>query len=307
MTPLRVLELFYDSMKEISLQQKDVHSVVEYQVNHVNERIQEQDGDGSVETGGHNMAFFEPYRRDWKFYGRERLTLSKDRDNYFKHANRQYQWLLAEAYEEFEIFLQRIYASLGSATQSFWPAEHYGSKVPDALPSLTFDECLDLVKSKTRIKSVDICLEIIRKRIKNFSEIEANNAIELNLRFHTALIAQLRHHIVHTRGYVKDLQEFKQKVLSSAGLWRNGKPLDRDVAIIDNFFRYKTDRSRICLARVPMDIGIFHVDILNSACGFLLSHAYLIATKIDHYISEERGRPVADRLKARRLSRSRGR
>jgi hypothetical protein len=305
MSPDKILDDLYQNIAQIVLQQRAIHSVVSNQWRGYNERVEKESGDDTVEIGGHRMAFRDPIFSDWKFYGEFKITLSMAKSNVLKHENRQYQWLLAEAYEEFENFLEKIYASVGSKTRSLWPAEDYGNVPVDNLDSITFEKCLNLVRAKKRNKGIGFILTNIRRQIPHINRLERDNATEIDLKLSTAVIAQLRHHIVHTRGYVNDLNSFKRKALSEVGRTNNGKPDQSDINFINNFFRYKNDPSWICLVRIPVEDGIFHFDILNNACNLLLSHAYLIAMKVDSYISSRIDQSARLRLKEQRLKRKR--
>ena len=45
----------------------------------------------------------------------------------FRHKNKQYQWLLAEAYELFEDCLEMLYAYAGYKNTDLWPLQDFGA------------------------------------------------------------------------------------------------------------------------------------------------------------------------------------
>ena len=73
-----------------------------------------------------------------------------------EHKNRQYGWLLVEAYEEFEDFLERIYAHIGKTDRNAWHLEDFGrAKLPE-LDEKPYDWYLKTVRRKYGQDPLDI-------------------------------------------------------------------------------------------------------------------------------------------------------
>ncbi len=75
----------------------------------------------------HNMSFRNAKTGDAIFYGFKELSIEDRYLHVLLHKNKQYQWLLAEAYEEFEDYIENAYAYYGSINNSFWPLRDYGN------------------------------------------------------------------------------------------------------------------------------------------------------------------------------------
>ncbi len=127
------------------------------------------------------------------------------------HHNKQYQWLLVEAYEAFEDYLSRLYAYVGYKDHTFWFAEYFG----------------DISRNELKIKDLkwfENCVEDDRKKpesiYKNFRKkmplielFEKNNPQKIDYKFKILLISQLRHRIVHTKGIISDIDKFTRDIL----------------------------------------------------------------------------------------------
>ncbi|MBS4069245.1 MAG: hypothetical protein WC279_08980 [Sulfurimonas sp.] len=127
------------------------------------------------------------------------------------HHNKQYQWLLVEAYEAFEDYLSRIYAYVGYKDHTFWFAKDFGDISIDELKKK------DLKWFKNRVENKDKKPESIyihfRKKMPLIELFEKNNPQNIDYKFKILLISKLRHQIVHTRGIICDIDNFTEKIL----------------------------------------------------------------------------------------------
>ena len=73
------------------------------------------------------MCFTHPKDGTPYFFGHFKSTIEDRRLSVILHKNKQYQWLLSEAYEEFEDFIEAAYAYAGYADNNFWPLKDYGN------------------------------------------------------------------------------------------------------------------------------------------------------------------------------------
>lgn len=112
------------------------------------------------------------------------------------HKLKTYQWLLAEAYEVFEDFLERVYADCGVRGSCLWVR-------PD---DWKYDGSTNLSHYyNPRRKSSGtpfLQLKALRERSAHFREYEARKGNHYRVQF--VLIEKLRHLIVHEGGYCKD-------------------------------------------------------------------------------------------------------
>jgi len=86
----------------------------------------------------HNMAFRSAKDGERIVFGQKKLSVEDHKLSVFLHKNKQYQWLLSEAYEEFEDCLKYLYAYAGSIDINFWPLADYGNISLNELPKKPF-------------------------------------------------------------------------------------------------------------------------------------------------------------------------
>ena len=227
-----------------------------------------------------NMLFQDLTSGDVVRYGHRQFTAEDEFNMISKHKNRQYCWLLVEAYEEFEDFLERIYAYIGKDNRNAWRLEDFGSaKLPD-LDHKRFDWFLNAVRVKYRLNHRNL-LKRLREIYPELSLVEEQNIYQLNLRFTIETIENLRHHIVHTRGIVQDLDQFGERIIKKCGLWNNGNPKTEHKQLIERYFIVESGTCTIWLNERPIGPpeipSISFHDTWSELIGYLVAYAYAIA------------------------------
>lgn len=159
----------------------------------------------------HKMTFRIASNGEHFVYGRKKLSIEDRRLSVFLHKNKQYQWLLSEAYEEFEDCIERLYAYAGFTNNDFWPLKDYGGITLSEIETKDFNWFEEQASNKKDAPS-----SIINKFRESFPLIkktEEENKLNVNLRLAITLIEYLRHVIVHRGGTVHDKYKFKELVL----------------------------------------------------------------------------------------------
>ncbi|SFB12629.1 hypothetical protein SAMN04515620_11977 [Collimonas sp. OK607] len=193
------------------------------------------------------------------------------------HQNKQYQWLLAEAYEEFSDFVEMAYASVALDDPNFWPLADYGNISLADLGSKDWAWHLERARNKKEVPHS--ILAQFKRKFPEIGELAFNNACNANLDFALTLIEHLRHLIVHKGGVASDRVKFSKQVLEKAGLFRNGKPSAEHTAIIDGSFGAGEYKNTIALLEtrqkslLPLVIEHSPFDTLT---GLLMTYAHLI-------------------------------
>ena len=197
------------------------------------------------------------------------------------HKNKQYQWLLAEAYETFEDFIENSYAFIGSANSTAWPLRDYGNIFFNDLPSKQYDWYLDQAKNKNNTPTS--ILNIYRKKFPELKTIAASNNLNINLDLAIILIEKLRHIIVHKGGIVENREDFTIKVLEQAGLYNNGNPAQKNTDFIRMFFGGDEYSNLITILEIQveplMSIEV-HVSRFSKLTNYLMAYALLIYDSI---------------------------
>lgn len=126
--------------------------------------------------------------------------------------NRQNQWILAEVYESFEIFLTELYAYLGFANIGVWKI----SDLPTNEESTSLHSYTKQIQAK-RITPRKI-MNQLSSHIPELKQAEVTNSFKnINIRFAISVIENFRHLIVHQHGVIKDKEAFLQKVIKESG------------------------------------------------------------------------------------------
>lgn len=161
----------------------------------------------------HNLMF--PHLKTGVQYvagSTEHNVNSKIHDLYNYH-NRQNQWILAEVYEAFEIFLTDFFAIVGYRDSVIWKENE--------LPSKELRNSMCAYYKQIKIKKITP-RKIMNKLSQHLPEVKAAESIntfkKINIRFAISVIENFRHLIVHKHGVINDKQAFVDKVLRESGV-----------------------------------------------------------------------------------------
>lgn len=280
----QILEHLHQRIRLISLYQRSAKELAEAECRRLLEierRLQTSPELADLTISTQNMHYINPVDGSRIFYGWADSTIDDLLKATRLHQNRQYQWLLAEAYEEFEDFLEMAFANAGMNDRTFWQLADYGNISLSEIDDKGWDWHLRQAQNKKG--SPESLLNHFRARLPRFAELERSNKLGVDLRIYVALVAQLRHHIVHTGGRVKDREAFIRKVLSSVGQYNNGKPTKENRDLIDDYFFDGEHSDTIGLleirtheqSRLPLQFSMF-----DGLCRPLLATAYALASAI---------------------------
>ena len=285
-----ILNLFHEKMTQIYLYQRAANDLMTAEIKELTkhaEFLEERPDLKELEVSVNNMFFNDPISGNPIFYGHKTSTIEERISAVHLHKNKQYQWLLAEAYEEFEDFLEAAYASTGYYDKNFWPLMDYGNISLQDISGKDWDWHYNQVKTKKGLPQS--ILTIFRQKFKSISEIEKNNKLNYDLKFMLALISQLRHHIVHTAGKVKNKEKFIEKILNDVGLFNNGKPKKENTDFINYFLNGDENVIVLLEVRIRKEIPLnIHVSPFDILCRFLLSQAHIISKNISDHQSQNR-------------------
>lgn len=275
-----IFKSYTDQVSQIYLYQravkdnakKEFEQLVQYEKNY-----EKNPALKDVPLSTHNL-FFRPARGDTPyFFDHKKSSLEDKKIAVVLHKNKQYHWLLAEAYESFEDFIEAAYAYAGYMDNNFWPMNDFGKISLSEIKGKSFEWFVAQTKEK-RDKPQSI-LNHFRNKFPQLQQVEANNGLKRNLRLVICLIEHLRHVIVHNRGVVSDKEKFIELVLTKSGLYNNGKFDIQHKGFIETFFGSDDYQNTISLLEIrtnpeiPLDI---HIDVFENLAGNLLAYAHLI-------------------------------
>lgn len=131
------------------------------------------------------------------------------------HENRQYQWMLVEAYEIFEDLIIDLFVfsvlkdpQLWGDLKSIYPKR----KLPDVPNKEQLNDQWIRNNVEKLPSKVTNFLDIFRKKNPSIQQIEEGNFYNINVKLAIVMLAQFRHKIVHARGRVIDPEIFIKKI-----------------------------------------------------------------------------------------------
>jgi hypothetical protein len=137
----------------------------------------------------------------WEAVGKRKAEEDELRAILIENLNTQHQWLLVEAFEALEKYLQDLYGVLGYLDRSLWRCSDFG----DITPSEISKNDLDWHKQQVR-KRFKRNTKEIRKRlndtITDVHKYLSRNCRQRDYNFLIGCIETLRHIIVHSSGQI---------------------------------------------------------------------------------------------------------
>ncbi|MEI6609356.1 MAG: hypothetical protein WCO53_06365 [Deltaproteobacteria bacterium] len=227
----------------------------------------------------------------WEKAGYKKAEEDELRAILIENLNNQHQWLLVEAFEAVETYLQDLYGVLGYLDRSLWRCSDFGDIVPSAISS----NDLDWHKQQVR-KIMKRNTKEIRNRL-NDTIIDVHKYLSRNCRrrdynFLIGCIETLRHFIVHSSGRISgdDLFQAVNKNTSNA-LTGNSKVLEANRQFLKSLIDSSVGSSvvEIVLINKANTVPPFH--FLNRPFVDLLEHlisygGLLYSQSLRHFCKE---------------------
>lgn len=235
----------------------------------------------------HNFSFYSATDGIIRFYGNKKISIEEKYDFIIIHKNKQYQWLLAEAFEEFEDFIENIYAYIGFKDNNLWLLSDFGNITLDILKTKDYSWFQE--KSKNKKNVPQSILERLRMIFPKIADIDVNNKLNVNLKLAIILIENLRHIAVHKNGIVDNKDEFIKSTLQKAGLYNNGNPKTEYTQLISQYFGTSEHENYILLLEIthrPHPNLAFEIstNMFESLTNYLLAYAFVcVETIVDRF------------------------
>jgi hypothetical protein len=231
-----------------------------------------------------NMIFRHARDGGPRVFAHKKTSLEEKATQVFYHKNKQYQWLLSEAYELFADFVEDAYAYAGYVDNNFWPLSDFGSITLSELRTKDFEWFANQARAKRDVPQS--ALNRFREKLPDFADLEKNNKINLDLKLLVILVEHLRHLIVHMGGVSKDKEKFIENVMKKTGYSTKGDAADEQIKFINGFFADGKQKNTVVLLEVrvnpeiPLDI---HVDIFDMLSSGLVSCAHALGEALIAY------------------------
>ena len=226
-----------------------------------------EDFDSSLDV----FSIYSPYTGELRPYSIKKLTIKDTAKLVHLHKNKQYQWLLVEAYELFEDFIVSTYELIRNSNPEF---------------RLNKDSNKELLHKDLKRK-VPLILSRFREKISGLKTIEQENKIQKNLRFYLNIIEKFRHIIVHKNGKTSNVALVTDQILKTSCLLSD-KAREPDArTIINDYFSAEDHEGLIVLVEKPVfNYGGFsmHINRHDDLLNIMLSHALVLSQcLINHF------------------------
>ncbi|MCX6567138.1 MAG: hypothetical protein NTW38_12100 [Candidatus Aminicenantes bacterium] len=280
MTLKEIFLIFSERVADIVLYKRAAKATAKkelLQLNQYAEKLKENPAPKESSSSLDAMYYIDPKTGSWEKYGFRESSLEDREKLVVFQKNKQYCWLLAEAYEEFEDYLEATYAHLGYKDISSWIMSDFGNISIADLVGKDYAWYLDRAKNKR--DTPQSILTRLRELYPQLVDLEIKNRLDVNLKLAIELIAHLRHYIVHRGGLVTSRDAFLESVLKKCGFWNNGKYHEDYEAFIYRFFGTGEYENVISILEIrihpeiPLDIQL---DPFDELTRYLVGYASLV-------------------------------
>jgi hypothetical protein len=234
----------------------------------------------------HNMFYHDLRDGTAKFYGAKRVFIDDEISAAHLHKNRHYQWVLAEAYEDFERFITDLYAAIGYVDPDFWPVSDFGN--------IRLGEIIDrdinwfVAQAMKKRDKPNGILNSLRSAFPNLRKVEVDNKLGVHAVFELVMISKLRHLIVHNSGRVDNKAGVVTKILAESAI--NAKDKEVMSGRAGRFFnvvKASQETHVFLLERGIPDLPIATEDNLAVLLSFLVAYAQLLTEEALRYFYDK--------------------
>ncbi|MCF5684917.1 hypothetical protein [Pseudomonas sp. PA-1-3F] len=230
------------------------------------------------------MFFYSAKTNELLSYGKKAQNIDDQINFELQHRNKQYQWILAEAYEIFEDYIEELYADIGFRDKNFWPLSDYGALTLHEIYKLNNEWHLNYTKERKKNKPSSILIQF-RKKLGDLEKLEKTNCQNVNFRFAITFIEKLRHAIVHNNGRIDNKEKFIEKTLNESNINTPEKEKYRNT--INSYIPPSNDNLIKLLERAGHpDIPFSYNDTLEEIIKVLVTYAHLLADCLSGHQSE---------------------
>lgn len=239
----------------------------------------------SIPLSSHNMTFRDVRSGQTYSYHHRTMSIEDRRKEALFRKNRQYQWLLAEAYEEFEDYLYKVYAYCGLTDANFWPLCDYGNIKLSERDSLDFNWYLE--QSHKKKGAPRSFLVSFRQSFPQLKKYETDNKLDVNLAFAIILVEKLRHIIVHNGGKTFSKEAFVELIAKEAGIFNNGNISLENRQLAEQFFGVNEYANLVALLEIQIQpelpLEIYHCRF-GILVNFLMAYGHLLHEMVNTYV-----------------------
>jgi uncharacterized protein (UPF0305 family) len=212
------------------------------------------------------FSFYSPYTGELLSFNIKRLSIEESAKQVHFIKNKQYQWLLVEAFELFEDFIISAY-----------------QVVQNLKPDLRLKKDLGNMSRRELKKIVMSIFSHFREIFPEIKKMEADNKLNKNLRLHLNMIEKFRHLIVHKNGKTDNPEESADEILKRSCLLSDKAKAPEARATIENYLDFNENRGLIVLVEKQIfhDAGLsMQINRLEILVDVLISEALILAARL---------------------------
>lgn len=263
------LRQFFDEIAVVQHYQRLSESVFKQTVKELIEKknqLEQLDAETKeiFETNLSVYSIYNPYTGIIQPYSVNKTSIAERVNQLHLFKNRQYQWLLAEAYELFEDFILSIYDIAGNS---------------DIKLRLAKDKANELDKKELK-KKVHQIMNHFRLELPELKAIEHENKIQKNLRLYINIIEKFRHIVVHKNGRTENSELVIEQILKSSCLFSDNQRAPEARAIVGSYIGTGDIDGLLVLVEKPIfEVGgvSMHVNRHEDLVNVLLSYALVLS------------------------------
>lgn len=260
------LKQFFDDIAVVQHYQRLSDSVFKQTIRDLIEeksRLEQLDAETRevFETNLDVYSIYNPYSGCIQPYSVKKTSITDRAKQIHLFKNRQYQWLLVEAYELFEDFVISVYEIVRSSDSKLRFSKDTANE-------------LDKIALKKKVHQI---VSHFRAAIAELRTIEQENKIHKNLRLYLNIIEKFRHIIVHKNGRTANSQLVIEQILKSSCLLSDKLREPEARAIVGSYIGTEDVDGLIVLVEKPIfEAGGFsmhvnrHEDLLNVLSSYAL-------------------------------------
>jgi hypothetical protein len=272
-----IYEMLSEKLVNTQLYQRAIKSTVEKELKQLSDYYERQKENPNrvVYKEGHLFYYQDLVSGEIQYYAQLQRSVKEVYSSVILHKNKQYEWLLVEAYEAFESFLEDSYAYLGFINTNAWPLSDFGNLQLNEISGKTIEWYKERVRMK-KDKPKTILVQF-RKIFPGLVEKEISNFYNVNMRLAVTTIELLRHIIVHKSGIVDNKKEFNRRILEKAELLQDKNQIDKYNRFINSFFASGEFENHISLLEIPAEkdvvVNFMYIDRFDVLVNYLMSYS----------------------------------
>lgn len=292
----KLFDAFKDKIVQVNFTQSFTKSVSDTAFNKLRKECEiakEQDRESSI-TKMTNMICKDILKNQKIVIGFKDASYSDSLQILQLQHNRQYQWLLAEAYEAFENYLINLYAYSGYLDNDFWEEREFGKEVADGIRNQDLAWFIEQTRHNHKNLPAGI-LKQVNKKIPSLAQILASrkrgDPLNIDYEFTIILVSKLRHKIVHSHGYANKKNFIKSRLKEFPLANKSSAEKQDYIDAINSLFGNGQLENLIVLLEVSDPTIKSHI-MLGDLLARITSYAMLIHNLVSHHLNQRVGLPL---------------